>query len=48
MDFELANKLYERWKKYKNGDVCRYVLIFPLAQQWGDILNLCCLIFSDL
>ncbi|XP_073897424.1 transmembrane protein 131-like isoform X2 [Castor canadensis] len=23
MDFELANKLYERWKKYKNGDVCR-------------------------
>ncbi|XP_010626304.1 transmembrane protein 131-like [Fukomys damarensis] len=23
MDSELANKLYERWKKYKNGDVCR-------------------------
>ncbi|XP_032754068.1 transmembrane protein 131-like isoform X3 [Rattus rattus] len=23
VDSELANKLYERWKKYKNGDVCR-------------------------
>ncbi|XP_059121526.1 transmembrane protein 131-like isoform X4 [Peromyscus eremicus] len=23
MDSELANKLYEKWKKYKNGDVCR-------------------------
>ncbi|XP_048189766.1 transmembrane protein 131-like isoform X3 [Perognathus longimembris pacificus] len=23
MDSELATKLYERWKKYKNGDVCR-------------------------
>ncbi|KAM5255629.1 transmembrane protein 131-like isoform 2-T2 [Ctenodactylus gundi] len=23
MDSALANKLYERWKKYKNGDVCR-------------------------
>ncbi|XP_005400982.2 PREDICTED: transmembrane protein 131-like, partial [Chinchilla lanigera] len=23
MDSELANKLYESWKKYKNGDVCR-------------------------
>ncbi|XP_063116934.1 transmembrane protein 131-like isoform X2 [Cavia porcellus] len=23
MDSELANKLYERWKKYRNGDVCR-------------------------
>ncbi|XP_039731859.1 transmembrane protein 131-like isoform X3 [Pteropus medius] len=22
-DFELANKLYERWKKFKNGDVCK-------------------------
>lgn len=25
MDSELANKLYERWKKYKSGDACRYV-----------------------
>ncbi|XP_016000090.2 transmembrane protein 131-like isoform X2 [Rousettus aegyptiacus] len=23
VDFELANKLYERWKKFKNGDVCK-------------------------
>nr|XP_044986988.1 transmembrane protein 131-like isoform X2 [Jaculus jaculus] len=23
VDFELATKLYERWKKQKNGDVCR-------------------------
>ncbi|XP_052036246.1 transmembrane protein 131-like isoform X2 [Apodemus sylvaticus] len=23
VDSELANKLYERWKKYKNGDACR-------------------------
>uniref|UniRef100_A0A2K6C1Q7 Transmembrane protein 131-like n=1 Tax=Macaca nemestrina TaxID=9545 RepID=A0A2K6C1Q7_MACNE len=23
VDSELANKLYERWKKYKNGDVCK-------------------------
>ncbi|XP_023579437.1 transmembrane protein 131-like [Octodon degus] len=23
MDSELANKLYDKWKKYKNGDVCR-------------------------
>ncbi|XP_076430431.1 transmembrane protein 131-like isoform X8 [Peromyscus maniculatus bairdii] len=23
VDSELANKLYEKWKKYKNGDVCR-------------------------
>ncbi|XP_023369242.1 transmembrane protein 131-like isoform X5 [Otolemur garnettii] len=23
MDSELANKLYEKWKKYKNGDVCK-------------------------
>ncbi|XP_054205426.1 transmembrane protein 131-like isoform X36 [Homo sapiens] len=24
VDSELANKLYERWKKYKNGDVCKF------------------------
>ncbi|XP_042637342.1 transmembrane protein 131-like [Orycteropus afer afer] len=23
VDSELANKLYERWKKFKNGDVCK-------------------------
>ncbi|XP_070271443.1 transmembrane protein 131-like isoform X2 [Myotis yumanensis] len=23
VDFELANKLYERWKKFKNSDVCK-------------------------
>ncbi|XP_066136574.1 transmembrane protein 131-like isoform X1 [Saccopteryx bilineata] len=23
VDFELANKLYERWKKLKNGDACK-------------------------
>ncbi|XP_074233233.1 transmembrane protein 131-like isoform X1 [Camelus bactrianus] len=23
VDSELSNKLYERWKKFKNGDVCR-------------------------
>ncbi|XP_031230064.1 transmembrane protein 131-like isoform X4 [Mastomys coucha] len=23
VDSELANKLYERWRKYKNGDACR-------------------------
>ncbi|XP_053439177.1 transmembrane protein 131-like isoform X3 [Nycticebus coucang] len=23
MDSELASKLYEKWKKYKNGDVCK-------------------------
>nr|XP_019577919.1 PREDICTED: transmembrane protein 131-like isoform X2 [Rhinolophus sinicus] len=23
VDFELANKLYERWKKFKNGDACK-------------------------
>ncbi|KAB1282725.1 Transmembrane protein 131-like [Camelus dromedarius] len=24
VDSELSNKLYERWKKFKNGDVCSY------------------------
>ncbi|XP_073088661.1 transmembrane protein 131-like isoform X2 [Manis javanica] len=23
VDYELANKLYEKWKKFKNGDVCK-------------------------
>ncbi|XP_028750120.1 transmembrane protein 131-like isoform X1 [Peromyscus leucopus] len=27
VDSELANKLYEKWKKYKNGDVCRRNLL---------------------
>lgn len=29
VDSKLANKLHERWKRYTNGDVCKYVLAFP-------------------
>uniref|UniRef100_A0A9L0TS23 Transmembrane protein 131-like n=1 Tax=Equus caballus TaxID=9796 RepID=A0A9L0TS23_HORSE len=27
VDSELANKLYERWKKFKNGDVCKRTVL---------------------